>query len=353
MGAEQIRIEVGGDVFTAWKTVSVRAAFDEACRSFRLTAAVELGAAATHAVFALGTQMKIFANGDLLLDGYVERRRVKVDDDSSAFTITGRSKSCDLVDCSAVHDTGAFKKVSPLAIGNGLATGLGAQFETDQALDEIESYQLTPGATVFSVVEQLSRNQNRTLTGLANGNVKITKAGKTRHAGGLYQPGNILSAEADHDATNRFSKVTVRGQSADGHGDDALEIEATANDSKVTRFRPHIMIHRDDATRASVKGAAEERRDRAAGRALRCDVEVQGFRDEAGTLFDPGRLIWTESETVGVKQDMLIECIEFSQHFKSGSITSLGLVDPRAYGGDKGKGNKSDDELDLDDSDAE
>jgi prophage tail gpP-like protein len=352
MGAERIRVEVGGDIFTAWEQVKVCAAFDEACRSFSLNAVAERGASATHAIFALGTQIKIFANDDLMLDGYVERRRVKLDDDSSLFTITGRSKSCDLVDCSAIHETGAFAKVDPVAIGNRLATGLGAQFETDQALDEIESYQLTPGSTVFSVIEQFCRNQNRTLTGLPNGNVKITKAGKSRHAGGLYEGVNILSIEADHDATNRFSKLIVRGQSDDGDGPEALETEATANDFKVTRFRPRIIIHRDSATKAIAKGAAETRRDRAAGKALRCDVDVQGFHDEAGLLFDPGRLIWTESKTVGIAQDMLIESVEFAQANKSGSITSLGLVDPRAYDGDKGKGNRSSEDNDLDESEA-
>jgi len=188
---------------------------------------------------------------------------------------------------------------------------------------------------------------------LPYGNVKITKAGKDRHAGGLYEGVNILSAEANHDGTNRFSEVTVRGQSADGHGPEALEIEATATDAKVTRFRPHIVIHRDSATKAEVKGAATARRDRAAGRALSCDIEVQGFRDEAGTLFEPGWLIWTESETLGIRQDCLIECVEFTKHFKSGSIATLSLVDPRAYDGDKGKGNRSDPEFDLDDSEAE
>lgn len=353
MGAEQIKVVVAGDVFTAWEEVKWRAAFDENCRGFSLKAATELGAAATHALFALGTPVQIFAGADLVLSGYVDRRKPKFDDEGSSIVIVGRSKSGDLVDCGADHDSGDFEDMDPVEIGNAIARGIGCKFETDQTLEKIAHYRLTPGMTIFSAVEQLCRDQNLTLTGLANGNVRITKAGSTRHAGGLYEGGNILSAEAEHNASNRHSRITVRGQRADGHGDDALEIEAVAEDSKVTRFRPHIIIHRESTSKAFAKGRAATRRDRAAGKALRSDVEVQGFRDDAGALFEPGRLIWTESATLGIAQDMLIECIEASQSAKSGSVASLGLVDPRAYAGAKGKGNQSSEDNDLDDSEAE
>jgi prophage tail gpP-like protein len=353
MGAEQIRVEVGGETFTAWENVTVRAAFDEACRSFSLKAALELGSAATHASFALGVEFRIFAGDDLLLDGYVDRRKAKLGEDETEIVITGRSRSCDLVDCSAVHDSGEFENMTPLEIGNAIAKGIAARFETDQSLEKVESYSLAQGKTIFTVVEELCREQNKTLTGTAAGNVLITKAGTLRHGGGLYEGGNIIEADSDHNACNRHSKYIVRGQTAAGHGAEALEIEAIALDTKVRRFRPLIIVQKESSSKKRAKGRAATRRDRAAGNALGCEVTVQGFRDQAGALFEPGRLIWTESATLGIAQDMLIESADFSQSSKPGSLTSLGLVDPRAYDGDKGKGNRSSDDNDLDDSDPE
>jgi prophage tail gpP-like protein len=353
MGKEQIRVEVGGETFTSWESVKIRAAFDEACRSFSLKAANELGPAETHATFALGVELKIFANGDLLLDGYVDRRCPKLSEDETGITISGRSKSCDLVDCSAVHDGGDFDNMTPLEIGNAIAAGIAARFESDQVLEPVETYHLAQGKTIFTVVEELCRDQNKTLTGTAAGNVLITKAGTSRHAGGLYEGGNIIEAEADHNASNRHSKYIVRGQVATGHGAEALEIEATAADARVRRFRPLIIVQKESTSKKRAKGRAATRRDRAAGNALGSDVTVQGFRDENGAVFEPGRLIWTESETLGIAQDMLIERVEFSQGSKAGSLTELGLVDPRAYDGDKGKGNQSSDDNDLDDSEPE
>lgn len=353
MGIEQIRVEVGGEEFTAWERMAVRGAFDEGCRAFSLKAANELGAAVTHATFALGIQLKIFANDDLLLDGYVDRRRPHIDQDGTSIAITGRSKSCDLIDCSAVHDTGDFENMTPADIGNAIAAGLTARFETDQQLDQVARYHLSQGKTIFTVVEELCREQVKTLTGTAAGNILITRAGTKRHAGGLYEGKNIIEADGDHNASNRHSKYIVRGQRPIGHGAEALEIEAIAQDSKVGRYRPVIIVQKEDTSKSRAKGRAAARRNRAAGNSLRSDITVQGFRDEAGVLFEPGYLIWTEGETLGIAQDMLIESVEFSKDSKNGSLAVLGVVDPRAYDGDKGKGNKSSDDNDLDDSDAE
>jgi prophage tail gpP-like protein len=72
---------------------------------------------------------------------------------------------------------------------------------------------------------------------------------------------------------------------------------------------------------------------------------VQGFRDDTGQLWTPGKLVWTESPFLDIAQDMLIEQVEYAQS-EAGSIATLSLTDPRAYGGHgagggKGKGNKS------------
>ena len=353
MGIERIEVRVGGKIFTAWENVTVKAGFDEACRGFSLKAANELGASATHALFALGAAVQILANDDLLLDGYVTRRRPRFDSDSSSIAIIGKSKAVDLIECSTVHDTGDFTGMDPVQIGNAISAGIAARFETDQQLEKIARWHLSQGKRIHACVEEMCREQSMTLTGTAEGNVKITKAGTARHAGGLYEGENLLSAEADHDASNRHSRIIVRGQRAVGHGPDALEIEAVAQDARVKRYRPLIILQKDDTSKARAKDRAENRRNRAAGNALRTDAEVQGFRDDAGAIWEPGRLIWTESETLGYAQDMLIESAEFQQDGKNGSTCSLGLVDPRAYDGAKGKGNRSSDEYDLDDSDAE
>lgn len=352
MGVEVISIVVGGTRYTAFKSVSVRAAFNDAARTFTIEIAAEPGVSAANAIFRVGAEVAIYANSDLLLKGYVDQKQPRLEATNRMITVSGRSKSADLIDSSAEHKTGAFKKKDPLEIGNEISVGISARFETDQQLEKIDQYQITPGESVFRAVEKMARDQGMTITGVANGNAKITKAGSQRHSGGLIEGRNILSGTADHNGTNRHSKYTVRGQRPFDHGVDNLEIQAIARDKGIDRHRPIIIVQDADTTTDRAKKRAKNRRDRSAGHALKALVETQGFRDEGGKVFEPGHLIWTESPTFDITQDMLIEHVTFKQD-ENGSIASVGLTDPRSYGGGGGKGNKSGSEWTQDDSDAE
>lgn len=346
MGIEVVTVNVGGMTYTAFEQVQVRAAFDEGARSFRLEVAAELGASATNAVFKVGAKVTIMANGDLMLTGFVDQKQPRLSALEAKIAVAGRGNSGDLADSSAVHDTGHFKKKTPLEIGNEVSKGIGAKFTTDQQLEKIDQYQITPGESCYRLVEKLARKQGMTLCGQADGNIKITKAGSQRHAGGLIEGHNILSAVGDHNGSNRHSEYTVRGQRPFGHGVDNLEIEAIVKDGGVDRHRPIIIIQDEDTTKDLTKKRAKNRKNRAAGHALKATIDTQGFRDDGGKLWEPGYLVWVESPFLDIAQDMLIESVSFMQS-ANGSIATLSLTDPRAYDGQGGKGNKSGSEWNI------
>jgi prophage tail gpP-like protein len=349
---EVVTVNVGGMQYTAFEVVQVSAAFNEAARSFRLEIAAELGASATNAVFAVGTKLTIHANGDLLLTGFVDQKQPRIEATKAMITVSGRSNSGDLVDSSAVHEEGHFEKKDPMEIGNEVAKGIGAKFTTDQKLEKIDQYQINPGESCFRLVEKMARQQGMTICGKADGNAEITKAGNKRHSGGIIEGVNLLTGTSDHNGSNRHSEYTVRGQRPFGHGADNLEIQAIARDKGVDRHRPIIIIQNEDTTKDRTKKKAKNRRDRAAGHALKATIDVQGFRDEGGKVWEPGHLIWVESPFLDIAQDMLIEKVTFNQS-EQGSISTLSLTDPRSYGGSGGKGNKSGKEWEQDDSEAE
>jgi len=342
MGTELVTISVGGLIWSGFERIDVRAAFNEAARSFTMDVAAELGASATNAIFGEGVDVAIFFNGDLVLTGIVDCREPEFEGESALITVSGRSRSADLIDGSAEHATGRFENKDPKEIGDEIARDYRARFETDQQLDKIEQYQLTPGESCFRCVEKLARQQGMTLSGTAEGNIRITKAGNERHAGGLIEGVNMLRGRASHNGANRHSKYVVRGQRPFGHGDENVQIEAEVDDDGVDRHRPIIIVEDEDTTKQRAKRRARNRRDRAAGDALKATITVQGFRDDAGKVWEPGWLVWVESPFLDIAQDMLIESIAFTQS-ERGSVSVLSLTDPRSYGGQgsKGKGNKS------------
>jgi len=349
MGIEVVTITAGGGQYTAFEEFHVHAAFNKAARSFSLEIAAEVGAEATNAIFALGTEVTISASGDLLLTGYVDCREPSFAAKKAIISVSGRSKSADLVDGAAEHETGHFENQDPLEIAQAISGEYEPKWESDQQLEKVDQYQITPGETCYRCVEKLTRQQGLTIAGTPEGNAKITKAGSLRQSGALIEGQNILSGTAHHNDRNRHSKIIVRGQRPFGHGDENTQIEATETDGAVKRHRTVIIVQDEDTTQDRATKRAKNRKNRTAGNGTKAEICVQGFHDDGGMLWTPGALVWTESPFLDLAQDMLIEAVDYVQN-DGGSIANLHLVDPRAYDGQGaggGQGNQSGDDWDM------
>lgn len=342
MGPEIVTISAGGGLFTAWKRVEVQASFQDGARSFTIDAAAPLGGSASAWTFKAGTEISIFFNGDLACRGYVDRYQPKISGhDQAEVSISGRSKAQDMIDSSAKHDTGHFKDKTPAEIGQALDL-FGVGVSSDVQLDKVPVCRVTPGESAFRVIERLCRDQGVFPVGQADGSILITKGGRKRHSGSIKEGWNMLAGSADHNFAGRHSEIIVRGQRPYGSGKNNLHIEATAKDGKI-RFRPLVIALDGDTDDKRANKRAASHRDREAGNSLKANATMQGFRDDAGALWDPGRLIFTESPFLDVHQDMAIDGVTFTQVRDQGSISEISLVDPRALGGKGNKGGEAGD----------
>jgi prophage tail gpP-like protein len=340
---EIMTVVAGGGTFTGFERIMVRASFSDAARSFQLKIAAENGGAATAWTFKAGTRIQIFSSGSLLCDGYVDRYQPKNRAHEQAhIMVSGRSRSQDFVDSSAVHDTNQFKNKTPVEIAQAIDK-FGIGVSTDEQLDKVPIYRVTPGETAFRCLEKLCREQGVFAVGQADGSILVTRGGKKSQAGQLREGFNIAESDADHNWSGRHSDVMVRGQQPYGHGEDALQIEGVARDAELGRYRPVIVFHDGDTSKQRAKKRASTRRDREAGNALKANVTVVGHHDDGGQLWEPGNLVFTESQFLDIKQDMAIESATYSQDRGDGTLTELSLVDPRALGGKAGKGGSAGD----------
>jgi prophage tail gpP-like protein len=342
MGPEVVTISAGGGLFTAWKRVEVQASFQDGARSFTIDAAAPLGGTALSWTFKAGTEVEIFFNGDLVCRGYVDRYQPSISGhDKADVSISGRSKSQDMIDSSAKHASGHFKDKTPAEIGQALDL-FGVGITSDVQLEKVPVCRITPGEKAYLVVERLCRDQGVFPVGQADGSIKITKGGQQRHGGSIREGGNMLAGSADHNYAGRHSEITVRGQRPFGSGDENLRIEAVARDGKV-RFRPLVIALDGDTDKKRAKKRAASHRDREAGNSLKANVTMQGFRCDGGKVWEPGNLIFVESDFLAVHRDMAVEGVTFTQVRDQGSISELSLVDPRALGGKGNKGGEAND----------
>lgn len=343
---EKVTVIVGGKEWPAIESITVTAAVKEAARSYTLKLppakssqwAFTAGAEIEIRVAAVDDADAILHGPDLLLKGYVDRFRPEMDATHASITVSGRSKSADMVDSAAEMKGGELRNATVLDLARKLDRW-GLNIASPEKLETRALLRLNPGETAFRAVERYCRDEHLTLMGRADGGVDIVKAGKKRHAGGLIEGQNIKKIAVDHDWSGRYSRYVVRGQAEIGHGADALEIEKIVKDAAVKRDRAVVIVldRATDKARAEKHGKA--RKNRQAGQALRATVTVQGFRDEAGQVWEPNRLVWLESPFGMVFQDMLIEGVTYRQD-ENGSVTDLTLVDPKAYDG-KGEAGKA------------
>jgi prophage tail gpP-like protein len=336
VGPEFVTVSAGGQTWSGFENVDVTAGFNEAARSFRLSIAAQLGGTGTFGTFASGTPVSISSNGDLLVTGYVDRYCPHLAEHSRAMIdVSGRGKGQDAIDCSALHATGNFQNQTVLQIAQALDQ-FGIGFATDQNLQQIPSYQVTPGETVFRCVEKLCRSQGLVLAGQPDGSIKITKVSGQSNSP-LVEGVNCKALSADHNWAGRHSQVIARGQRPVGNGASNLQIEQKVMDPSVNRFRPVLVVIDEDTDSTRAMSRAKWRLAREAGHALKASIEVQGFHDDAGQLWTPGNLTWLESPFLAIQQNMAIERVVYSQS-RSGSTAELQLCDPQALGGQGSSG---------------
>jgi len=340
MGEEIVTVSAGGKTWTAFESVSVAAHFRHAARSFHLEIAAEPGPEVTAWSFKAGTEVQIFFNGDLACHGFVDRYQPKIAGHKRAgATVSGRSRSQDFIDSSAVHDTGEFKNKTVAEIAQALDK-FNVGILTDQQLPKVPVYRITPGETAYRVAEKLCRQAGVWASGQADGSILITVAGKGRNTP-IIEGDNLLSGEADHNWANRHRDVIVRGQRPVGHGVQAMEIEATSHDPELTRPRAVVVPQDDDTDQQRAKERATHRRDSEVANSLKAHATMQGFHDAADMLWTPGNLVFFESPFLDVAQDMAIDGATFTQSRRAGSRTVLNLVDPAALGAKGRKGGKA------------
>lgn len=340
MSDEIFTVLVNGQRYTAFESVEVQASVNEAARSFSLQVAAEVGGPAIGAMFAAGTPVQIFANDDQLFDGYIDRRRPRLTATSADVTISGRAKGQDAVDCSVIHPTGNFQNLKPHEVLRQLDQ-FGIGFSAAVSLDAVPRIQVTQGETLHQLGARLARQQNVNLVGQADGSIKLWNASVAKRlATPLIEGQNIKMIEADHNWSGRHSHHHVRGQRAHGVATGDLQVEATATDESVTRYRPHVIVQSEDTDKARAIGRATTKRDRTIGRSLSATTEIQGVRGDDGVLFNAGFIVYVESPFAEITQDMLIEHIAWRQS-SAGTLTRLGLVDPAAHGGKSPKFSKS------------
>lgn len=345
---DTLRLAVNGKLYGGWKDMRVNAGIETISGDFDLNYFYSWDGQQPLPIND-GDACEIRMGDDVVLTGYVDDANESLDAESHEMQVTGRDKTGDLVDCSAVHKPDQWSGQTlqaiaailckPFGISVKAETGTGAPFPT---------VKVQPGETAFAIIERLCRMRAVLPVSDGKGGLLLAAAGKGGKAySALVEGENILAISKKKSQKDRFSEYIVKGQqsglaalgggnveviSADGAVTTRAAAPASgrARDAGITRYRPLVIISEGEASGQSPQTRALWEATVRAGRGLRVEVTVQGWRQGNGELWRPNQFVEVKSRTLGLDDTLLIAGCGYSGN-DSGTITALSLARPDAF----------------------
>lgn len=332
-----VALRVNGKEFAGWTSARVTRGIECVAGSFDLEVSERWANQDQPWQIAEGDECSVLLGGVVVLTGYVDRRSISFDADSHTLSVSGRDKTGDLVDCSALLSVWEFNKVSVLKFATRVAEPFGISVALASGTTEPERLSkltIDPGDSAFDAIERACRMAGLLPVSDGAGGLVLMQPNDAWADTALVQGENILSAGADFDASARFARYVVLGQHAGSdeyHGAVAARVRGEARDSDVRRTARVLVVRPEgNATNAHAKRRAEWEAIVRAARGDSVSVVVQGWQQGNGELWPVNALATVRSKALGVDGEMLISQVTYTVD-DGGTRTQLTLRRPDAF----------------------
>lgn len=299
-----LQLKIGSDLYGGWTKIDVHRSLDQVADSFDLELTDRWAESMPRRPVRMGSACQVLIDGEVVVTGYVDESRPHYDKETHTVSASGRSKTADLVDCSApVRLYGQTLE----AVAKEICKPFGISVVSEVETSPIQIAQEEQGQTAYEVLESLSRQAAVILTSNANGDLVITRASDKRVSTALVLGENAEIAEGTFSMRDRFSEYIVKAQNTGGDmsfGEEAAHIKETATDA-LMRYRPTVIIAEDPSTPADAKRRAEWQRNVNYGRSRQATYTVNGWRHKDG-LWIPNRQVRVKDELLGFNDEWLM-----------------------------------------------
>lgn len=331
------KLTVNGVAYEGWKAVTIALSIEAICGTFELTVSERFPLQNIPWPILEGDECSVSIGDTTLITGFVDKRRLGFSPEAHALGVSGRDRTCDLVDCGV--NLGKWELANLKA--DAIVRKIAAQFSIDVSLAPgvtvpaaRDRFALNPGETAFEAIDRICRLSGLLPVSDGEGGLILTRTGTTQCVTALVQGQNILEAGGDFDSTKRFRKIIVRGSGAgsdDASGETVAAVTAEATDAGARAGR--VLVIRGDShlTTAQARDRANWEAAVRAARGGRANVKVQGWTQGDGSLWPLNSIAHLQSTWLGIDADMLVAGITFSLDQDSGTTTQLTLMRPDAF----------------------
>lgn len=288
---DPFEIRVGSRRFTKWTGMACSMSIESAARPLQLSL-IGLFQDDSDEEIVCGDELSAWVGKDQFFAGFAEVAEDDSGEASESFSLSARSKTCDLVDSTAT--VGVWSNIRLDRLMAALCTG----FSVDIAFDDdtlaaavVRRFKAALGDKIFECFDRLAQEHGFLVTDTPRGELLITRAG----AGGvsttrLVRGRNVLSSRGTWDMSERFSDYEVKGQS---FTETEIDVSATggASDPGVRRYRRLAIAPERGLDRVAARDRARWEAVHRAGKSVTYSCVVRGWRQDDGSLWRPNILV--------------------------------------------------------------
>ena len=267
---DTMRLRVNAKEYGGWKEMRVNASIETISGDFDLGYFDSWDGQRAPWPINDGDACEVLIGDDVVLTGWVDESNDSLEATSSSLQVTGRDKTGDLVDCSAIHKPDQWSGQKLPAIASILCRPFGIKVKAEvDCGPAFPTVKVQPGEKAFEIIERLCRMRAILPMSDGKGNLILTQAGKGGNAhSALVEGENILAVKRKRSQKDRYSEYIVKGQqsgisAAALGGGPAVEIVSAkgeittraaapasgrAKDPGITRYRPLVLISEGEAS---------------------------------------------------------------------------------------------------------
>lgn len=340
-----VRLEVDGKFYSGWKDIEISRSLEQCAGTFKLSVTDRWPQKKLARSVPVGDTCRVLVNDIPVITGYVDDVDIVYEATSHTYSVTGRDRTADLVDCCPPSTQIRSATLPALARQWGKLFGIDVIIAAE-CNSPSPNFKTDEGETCFEMLERLARANAVMLTTDGRGRLVITRAGTAKASVGLELGSNLLKISVTASMKERFSIITVKGQSGGSeswNGTTNAQAKGSATDSRVPRYRPLTLVAEQEEYGSATTRARHEVAIRY-GKGHSARATVNGWF-AGNDLWMPNSLVDILGDGGQVLATWLITGVRYHLTDSDGWISELTLSPKEAYDlipeapkGKKGKG---------------
>ena len=304
MTTPDVRLEIGSEQYGGWKRISIRRSLSRISGTFDLNVTERWPGQDVPRPIQPGAACRVLVDGIPVITGYVDDVRISCTASDHSVTVRGRDKTGDLVDCCppSMQLAGANLAV----IARNLCSPFGIEIVDKAGVSNVPGFKINPGDTIFETLDQLARAQGVFMTTDGEGRLVFARASKEK-AGTVLELGkNVLESKGSFSMADRYSEITVLGQTAASDtwdGAKASQQKTVVKDAGVPRYRPLVLIA--DQEWQGANNRAQWEINTRYGKGNVATYTVYGWKDRE-KVWSPNILVDIRDAALGLEDSWLV-----------------------------------------------